>query len=858
MNVNSFVYILFLMCIVNFAAFGQATFSGKITDVNHKPIEYVSITDKDNTIGTMTDDRGIFSLKLEKKSYVFIIRYIGFEEKRDSFFLTENLQKDYILQEEALTTAEVYITSDGRDPAYGIIQRAIDAKNQNAHPFPQYTYQAYTKTIIGFPRSFNADSMELDWGINIKKSQKKLDKEKKKAEEEKDKKHDPTLDSKILYLSETFSEMKVQEPEKVKETILSSRVSGDKASYSMFGNMISRFNPYDNRLVMEGMADRGIISPVADNAFFYYDFKLLGATTVRGQKAYKIQMLPKRLYDPVFRGTIYITDSSFAIKEIDVYTTKQQQLEVMDTLHLKQQYTLVNGKWLPYTTRMGFDFVFDLGVIKLPLAGFSVSLLSEFETNPLLDKKTFNNEIITITDTALNRSKAFWDRERPIPLTTEELFDYKLKDSLEIARNSPRYLDSIQHKNNSRLQVMNLLMLGKTFRYRQTNSEIYVSPLLEVWGFNPMEGFFVAPEIAWKQKFSKERKLTLKPIPRYAFHSQKVSYKIDAEYSSNPKHFEKWKVVGGDYVQEFSNIPQMGVFFNTITSLFYKKTYLKFFQQKFAQVSYERELLNGFLGSISVGHFERTSLQNRTNYSFVQKKHPEDYAPNFVASNPFFSPNMSPHQANIAELTLTYTPNSQYISVPFQKILTGSKYPTFQFTYTQAFAFKTGDANFQKIKASVYDKTAFGILGTLSWKVSSGQFLQQKQVYFPDMFHVKGNERQVHIGNFDAFYLMPYYIFSNTKPYVEAHAEQAFQGFLLNKIPLIRKLQLNEYVGLHLLKQSGNSPYLELNVGVERMLMKVVPLRIDFNVRLLGEVGQRFGYKIVTQDVGNAAIQVGN
>ncbi len=847
MNVKSFLYILFLFFIGNIS-FAQVTFSGKITDINHNPIEYVSITDKDNTIGTMTDDNGIFSLKLAKKSYVFVIRYIGFEEKRDSFFLTEDLQKDYILQEEALTTQEIYITGDGRDPAYGIIQKAIDAKNQNAHPFSQYTYQAYTKTIIGFPRSFNPDSMNLDIGIKIGKA-------KKKTEE---KKPEPELESKILYLSETFSEMKVKEPEKVKETILSSRVSGDKSSYSMFGNMISRFNPYDNRLVMEGISDRGIISPVADNAFFYYDFKLLGTTTTRGQKAYKIQILPKRLYDPVFRGTIYIADNSFAIKEIDVFTTKQQQIEVMDTLHLKQQYTLVNDKWLPYTTRMGFDFVFDLQVVKLPLSGFSISLLSEFDTNPTLDKKTFNGEVIAITDTALNRPKSFWDNNRPIPLTTEELFDYELKDKLEMTRNSPHYFDSVQHKNNSKLDAMNLLLLGKTLRYRKSNSEVVISPMLEAVGFNPTEGFFIAPEVTWKKKFSKERSLTLKPTPRYSFNRQKFSYKIESEWNSHPKHFEKWKVSGGNYVQEFSHIPQIDPFFNSINCLFYKRSNLRLFEQKFAQVGYERELFNGFSAGISWGYFDRRNLENITNYSFVQKKHPEDYAPNYVALNPIFTPNMPVHHANIGEIVLTYTPANQFISVPFEKKSLGSKYPTFQFTYTQAFAFQTSDANYQKIKAAVYAKTPLGIFGTLSWKVSSGQFLQQKQVYFPDMFHFKGNETRVHVGEFDVFYLMPYYAFSNTKPYLEAHAEQSFQGFLFNKIPLIRQLQLNEYVGVHLLKQAGTNPYLELNVGLERLLMKVVPLRIDFNMRILGDVGQRFGYKLVTQDIGNAAIQLRN
>ena len=44
-------------------------------------------------------------------------------------------------------------------------------------------------------------------------------------------------------------------------------------------------------------------------------------------------------------------------------------------------------------------------------------------------------------------------------------------------------------------------------------------------------------------------------------------------------------------------------------------------QQKFAQIGYERELFNGFSAGISMGYFDRTNLQNLTNYSFVQYRY---------------------------------------------------------------------------------------------------------------------------------------------------------------------------------------------------------------------------------------------
>ena len=64
---------------------------------------------------------------------------------------------------------------------------------------------------------------------------------------------------------------------------------------------------------------------------------------------------------------------------------------------------------------------------------------------------------------------------------------------------------------------------------------------------------------------------------------------------------------------------------------------------------------------------------------------------------------------------------------------------------------------------------------------------------------------------------LPYYDFSSKDWAFEAHAEQNFGGFFLNKLPLIRKLKLKEVVGFHYLKTPTVSNYVELSVGVEKL-----------------------------------------
>ena len=94
---------------------------------------------------------------------------------------------------------------------------------------------------------------------------------------------------------------------------------------------------------------------------------------------------------------------------------------------------------------------------------------------------------------------------------------------------------------------------------------------------------------------------------------------------------------------------------------------------------------------------------------------------------------------------------------------------------------------------------------------------------------------------------MPYYAFASTADFIEGHAEHAFGGYILNKVPFVRRLKLNEFVGVHALWQEGNQPYAELNFGIEARVLRFLPIRIDANLRLTeGSAADQWGWKLVT------------
>ena len=54
---------------------------------------------------------------------------------------------------------------------------------------------------------------------------------------------------------------------------------------------------------LEGFSQRGFVSPVADNAMFFYEYHLLGSSFENNHEIFRIQVTPKRNTDPAYTGT---------------------------------------------------------------------------------------------------------------------------------------------------------------------------------------------------------------------------------------------------------------------------------------------------------------------------------------------------------------------------------------------------------------------------------------------------------------------------------------------------------------------------------------------------------------------------
>jgi hypothetical protein len=568
---------------------------------------------------------------------------------------------------------------------------------------------------------------------------------------------------------------------------------------------------------------RGFISPISANALNYYRYKLEGTYHEDGREIAHIKVIPKRKFEPLFSGYIDIVEDEWRIHSVNLLLTKQSQMEVVDTLRLEQLYRpLDKDAWFissqviyPTIKVFGFDAY-----------GHFVNIYSDFDPDPEFNKKSFNNTIVKYTDSSNKRSAEYWERTRPVPLQDDEVKDYKKKDSLEIVRKDPHYLDSIDRKNN-KISPLNILLIGQSFANTKNRSSFSVPSMFEIVNFNPAEGLVVNPSFTWSKRIDTgsfgRRSLSIIPNLRYGFANGHFNPNLTVQYNFGRKYLQSFKVSGGWRVFQFNNNSPIGARGNTLSCLLGENNRIKSYEATYFRASYRQGVGEGFSAVLGVQYQNRKPLDNVTDYTWSDHKN-RFYTPNYPWE--IMPANIEPHQVFTVLAGISFQPGTRYVELPGRKMNIGSKYPVFSLQYIQAFKAFGSESQFSKWKFTVTDGLNFKLAGRFRYRVSMGGFLDTTHVEVPDYNHFNGNLSKLATEYLNSFQLLPIYRFSNTSNfYALAHIEHNFNGLLTNKIPGIRNLNLYLVVAANGFYLNKNKNYYEWSVGIDNIFKQI---RIDY------------------------------
>ena len=789
--------------LVVFFGFASSSYSqkvsGTILDMEGKPVPFASVFIKGTQRGTNANAEGKYFLELDPGTYTLVCQHVNYKQEEKVIVCgTSDIVLNFrlSLQEVILQTVTV---GNKEDPAYEVIRNTIKKRAYHLGQLDNFQCEVYTKgqlRVRSYPKRIFGKKVDFEDGDTSKQ--------------------------KMLYLSETISTYSVDKPSKERIEVISSRVSGNRESYGLSAPQF--FSLYENNVFIgNNLNPRGFISPISDNALNYYKYKYVGEFYEDGRQITKIQITPRRKYEPLFSGYLNIVEEEWKIHSVQLLLTKESQMQFIDSLRLEQLYRPLTGDTWVISSQVIYPFANIFGI---DAYGSFINIYSNFVIDPNFSRRHFTPTILKYMDSSNKKDVVYWDSTRPIPLMEAEIFDYRRKDSIEIARQDPDYLDSVD-KESRRVNLFGSLLFEQTLVAERTKTTFTYRPLTEQFSFNPAEGFVINTGAVWTKKLDStkfgRRSFSVAPNLRYGFANRHFNAHLTLIYNFGKNTNSAISVSGGKRVFQFNNNSPIGPRGNTLSSLLSEENRMKTYEAWYFRGSYKKGIGRGLSWTMAFQYQDRMPLDNKTDYTWVDKKD-RTYTPNYPSE--LVTENIRRHQVFFALLGITWQPGTRYVELPSERISIGSKYPVLSLQYIRNFSkFLGSDGDFSKWRFTVKDDINFRMLGRFSYRLGVGGFLDNDQVPIPDYQHFNGNLSTFATEYLNSFQLLPLYLYSNTNQFYSlAHIEHNFNGFLTNKIPFVRKLNLYLITGANAFYINGNKNYVEVFAGLDNIFKQ---FRID-------------------------------
>jgi hypothetical protein len=766
--------------------------SGRVFDAKGQPIPFANVYLKGTTKGTATNLEGNYSFNVGTGIYTVIFQHVGYQTiEKELEVGRSNLKVDVVLQSDIVQLNEVVVLSDGEDPAYAVIRNAIERRKDYLEEVRQFKTQVYVK---GLQRLDRAPERLL--GMNL------------------------AIDTGIVYLSESISNLSFEQPDKFKEEVISSKVSGDPRAFTWNEAYRMTISFYENLIEVEEISERGYVSPIANNALLFYDYVLEGTFVENDELVNKIRVIPKRSNDPVFQGFIYIIEDSWRIHSTDLMLTRSHQIEFIDSLRVQQVYAPIDdGPWMVLSQIFNFKFQ----VLGFAGSGRYVAVYNDYEIKPEFERNYFGNLLIKVLPGSNERDSTYWQAIRPIPLTDEEINDYTLKDSIRIIRESKPYLDSIDAIRN-KPTLGNIFVSGYSNRNSFRRRSFSFNPLFTVVNFNTIEGLVITPRITYRKDYEDQRYWYVSPTFRYGFSNERFNTQVEVFYYFNRKNYGNARLIGGRYVSQLNESDPISPLVNTFETLLRENNFIKLFEKTFVRYKQQTEVVNGVMVNGALEYAERRSLFNTTNYKWVNREGVE-YSVNQPFNQEIGNTSFGTHQAFFIDLDVRLRFAQKYSDRPDRKYAYGSKYPSVHLGVKKAFSILGGDVDYTLLTLRTYDEFRLGLFGTTDIQILGGGFVQKDSLTFIDFYHFNGNRSLYGDFKRGKFQLLDYYEYSTAEGFITTNIQHNFNGFLFNKLPLIRKTKIQTVASFNYAYTPTLRNYFEAGIGIEH-IVKV--LRIDW------------------------------
>lgn len=432
------------LCIGVLAQEGYVT--GKVTDsITHEPLPFVNIVYNESGQGVVTNLDGVFRIPQSRRIQHLKFRYVGYRQKTMRYEAAKFRNNPTVmLSPDPYDIAEVIIYPS-INPAHRIIQKASENRNMNnPEKSGPFSYISYDKMIFELdPDTAHFDMKDdssglhrynlpdtIPYGIDGKG---RIDLQR-------------FLDKQYLFMMESVSSRKYFSPEKNKEEIIASKVSGlSQPSFVVMAKQFQSFSFYDDFITI---ANRRFLNPIGSGSIDKYFF-LIEDTMFTDLKdtVFIISFRPRkgRNFEGM-KGVLYINSNGYAVQNVlaEAYEEKTDLFKAS----IQQQYDLVDGiRWFP--VMLSTSIIFNasrMGTRALPanIIGSGKSYIVNINFSPVYDKNEFSQVQLEVSPNAYKQSEQMWDSYRVDSLNSREIETYRVIDSIGRAEHLDRTIASFE------------------------------------------------------------------------------------------------------------------------------------------------------------------------------------------------------------------------------------------------------------------------------------------------------------------------------------------------------------------------------------------------------------------------------
>lgn len=759
-----YIFLLVLLLpLFSASVFSQTTkVKGKVTDASTgRTIPSVTVAFSGTSLATKTNTQGEFEISSTSPQTKLQLNSIGYKLLTISIKPGQTQELNIKLEEDTQRLNEVNITTakHGRyrnkdNPAVELIRKVIENKSRNQmENYPELSYKQYDRLQVSLS--------------NLKESftNKKIFRNHQYLFQKQDSNR---IGGKLLlpiYLQEKLSQKyQTRNPDQEKTILLANKqvkfdslVIDNQGLAVYLERMYEDVNLYDNNVLI---ATTQFLSPIATLAPSFYKYFISDTISTSSTRLIELSFMPRNPADLLLAGKLYIADDgSFAVSKAFLTISDRANLNFVRGVQVTQEFNqLPNKRYYLHKSNLIVDF----SISKQRGRGFTgerSQVIDQIQTSITNTDSVFAGKKLYVAPGAFDRSASYWSQNR-----LEQVSDSTLKIY--------EHMDSLTKSSGFKTAMV---FAGIFFNGYYNAGKFEIGPFYTFYTFNGLEGLKL--RLGGRTTTAFSTRYFLEGYVGYGFKDERWKGLASVAYALNnksiytyPQSFLRASVqrdtyapgqeLRGNTEDDFISSFRRGVNNRYLYNDFYRFEYIQEFENRFSfNLGFRRWTQRP---AMALDYYDGTGLHTDA-----------------ITSSEI-------------NLSLRYAPQEKFYQGKRSRVAVNNKYPIFNLRYAAGIkGLIGGEYDYHNLYGSVNKRFYLSQLGITDFKVEGGYIFNK--LPYPLLAIHKANQSYAYQVN--AYNMMNFLEFVSDH-YASINIDHGFGGFFLNKIPLLKRLQLREHASL--------------------------------------------------------------